>query len=194
MGRFSPVFAMVAAPMFTRAVPALADRVLARTVVRLAVMVILGYGLYRLVTEFPGPGRSFDSWLEGQDPTMPGYPAYAARWVEHNVTPKTGRLINEYDWGGYLGWRLGPRFKVLLDGRTNVYPPEFWRKTYFGSYEELTELLESVNADAALLPVGGRFQSALELRHWQVVFMNRRAVVMIPPKTMPATGTSDPER
>ena len=58
-------------------------------------------------------------------------------FVDGHVPMRTGRIINEYTWGGYLSWRLSPRFQVLLDGRTHVYPPEFWRTVYGSGDEEL---------------------------------------------------------
>jgi hypothetical protein len=46
------------------------------------------------------------------------YPVEAARVVEDRGY--SGPLYNEYDWGGYLIWRL-PRLPVSIDGRTNVH-------------------------------------------------------------------------
>jgi hypothetical protein len=125
---------------------------------------------------------TLDEWLERNGPTMPGYPTVAAAFVEARVPPRTGRLINEYTWGGYLSWRLGPRFKVLLDGRTNLYTPEFWRKTYLSGPDERAEFLKSIDADAAILPTGGsRFEPALRQAGWREAFISRRATVFVPP-------------
>ena len=32
-----------------------------------------------------------------------------------------GTLLNEYGWGGYLIWSLGPQQKVFIDGRADIY-------------------------------------------------------------------------
>lgn len=41
-----------------------------------------------------------------------------------------GNLFHRYEWGGYLGYRLGPRCPVFIDGRTVLFEdviPERWR-------------------------------------------------------------------
>lgn len=38
--------------------------------------------------------------------------------AEHGVT---GRILNEYDAGGYLGWRFAPDLRVSIDGRTPTH-------------------------------------------------------------------------
>jgi hypothetical protein len=183
MGRFSPVFAMAAAPMLAATMPHLADAVLGRGLTRVALMVVIGTGLYRVWEEFPGPSMPLDRWLERNGASMPGYPAHAARYVDQMVPRRTGRMINEYSWGGYLSWRLGPKFQVLLDGRTNLYPPEFWQKTYLSKKpDEISAFLASLDADVAVLPTGAsRFQPALEALGWKIALLDPRATVLVPP-------------
>ena len=99
------------------------------------------------------------------------------------MTPRSGRLINEYTWGGYLSWRLTPRFQVLHDGRTHVYPPEFWRAVYMSGPDELSALLRRTDADAAVLPLrGSRFEPVLTASGWRVAHVDARAVVLVPPR------------
>ena len=50
------------------------------------------------------------------------YPAKAAAWIETHRKP--GPILNHYNWGGYLLWRL-PDYPVSIDGRTYVYASEF---------------------------------------------------------------------
>jgi hypothetical protein len=100
-------------------------------------------------------------------------------------------MINEYSWGGYLSWRLRPRgYQVLLDGRTNLYPPEFWRKTYLSKNpDEVGAFLTSLDADVAVLPTGsGRFRPALEAAGWKVALLDPRATVLVPPGVHVDTG------
>jgi hypothetical protein len=49
------------------------------------------------------------------------FPARAAAAVEKRGC--TGPLYNDYDWGGYLIWRL-PGLPVALDGRANLHGDE----------------------------------------------------------------------
>ena len=47
------------------------------------------------------------------------YPQDAVSYmVQHSVN---GPMFNEYGWGGYLIWALGPEHKVFIDGRADIY-------------------------------------------------------------------------
>ncbi|TYO96055.1 hypothetical protein EDC39_1151, partial [Geothermobacter ehrlichii] len=43
------------------------------------------------------------------------YPVRATEFIRQQRLP--GNLYNTYDWGGYLAWKLYPRYKVFWDGR-----------------------------------------------------------------------------
>lgn len=57
-----------------------------------------------------------------------GLPVRAVAAVQDTLPP--GRLFNPYDWGGYLIWKLYPRDRVYIDGRTDLYGDAFVRE-YF---------------------------------------------------------------
>ena len=52
------------------------------------------------------------SYLEQQ------FPVQAVAWLAENQP--AGRLLNEYNWGGYLQWSL-PGSPVFVDGRTDLF-------------------------------------------------------------------------
>src|SRR5574341_402191 len=47
------------------------------------------------------------------------YPAAAVNFIEQKNLG--GPIFNRYDWGGYLIWRLYPRERVFIDGRSDLY-------------------------------------------------------------------------
>lgn len=51
------------------------------------------------------------------------YPVKAVDYILANGIK--GRMYNDYNQGGYLIYRLAPRFKVMIDGRADVYGDEF---------------------------------------------------------------------
>jgi len=53
------------------------------------------------------------------------YPAKAVQWIEANQP--TGRMFNNYNWGGYLAWELRA-YPVFVDGRTDLYDDQFLRE------------------------------------------------------------------
>lgn len=183
MSRFCPVFAMAAAPIFAATMLRFRDGVFATAPLRIVAAALFAAGLFHVVAEFPGRSTSIDFWLD-RDRNLLGYPTRAAGFVERHIPPRTGHLINEYTWGGYLSWRLRPKYQVLLDGRTNLYTPAFWQSTYLAGPEECASFLASLDADAAILPNGStRFPPALEAHGWTRVWTDERAVVMVPPGT-----------
>ncbi len=44
-----------------------------------------------------------------------GFPERAVEFVQRSGL--AGRMFNDYEWGGYLLWRLAPAHKVFIDGR-----------------------------------------------------------------------------
>lgn len=186
LGRFAPAFAIVAAPMFARALPTMSSRALGRPIVALLMALALIGGLARVATQFPRGEASLSAWLNRHGPAAPGYPCAAADYVSAHVTPASGRLINEFTWGGYLEWRLGDRYQTLLDGRTQLFTPAFWRSTCLANEAERAAYLRRVRADAAILPLGhSLFQSTLLQQGWTVAWRDDRAQVLLPP---PATA------
>ncbi len=39
-----------------------------------------------------------------------------------------GRIFTCFEWGEFLGWRLGPDYKVFMDGRIEIFPDEIWQE------------------------------------------------------------------
>jgi hypothetical protein len=62
--------------------------------------------------------------LEAQ--SAKSFPADAAAWIESHRQP--GPILNHYDWGGYLLWRL-PAFPVSVDGRSYVYTADYFERS-----------------------------------------------------------------
>lgn len=182
LGRFAPIFAIIAAPLLTATMPALSDELLSRRPVIATLWVVLVLIVGRLVVDFPSSSVPMSAWLNRHGPDAPGYPTAAADYVDARVAPQSRRLINEFTWGGYLEWRLNGRFLTLLDGRTQVFPAQLWKATYLGNDSDRQELVKQTGADAALIPAGkSLFRSALQSQGWQSVYKDDRAEVLLPP-------------
>ena len=109
------------------------------------------------------------------------YPQGAAEWIlAHRPA---GPLFNDYNWGGYLIWRLNLAYPVFIDGRAqDVYTPDFitqyantvsgtpgWRDTF----ERYGIRLALIQPDTAL---------ADALRHtpgWTVGYEDMQSVVFV---------------
>lgn len=193
MGRFAPIFAVGAAPVFAVTLPRLSERLLGRPAVCAVVALVLAAGTWRIGTSLPGPDQAFDQWLNRHGPDAPGYPSEAAAFVETNIRPATGRLINEYTWGGYLEWRLRDRYQALLDGRTQCFSGEFWRLTYLAGEEGRRDFFSRIRADVAILPARrSLFRDALTDLGWTSIYADDRAEVLLPPQRA-AAPSAEPD-
>jgi hypothetical protein len=182
LGRFAPLFALAACPALAATLPGLKDRLLAKPAILTALGLIVAMGGYRIFRAFPARSVSLSSWVNRHGVGTPGYPCAAADFVDRSVDHQSGHLINEFSWGGYLAWRLGDKYQVLIDGRTQVYPQAVWQATYLGSEREQSEYLASLTADAALVPTGNsKFRDSLIKLGWRSVYQDERAEVLVPP-------------
>ena len=107
------------------------------------------------------------------------FPAAAVSFLREHHPP--GPLFNDYNWGGYLIWKLYPDDRVFIDGRADLYGDEFmdhYSATYnlTGDWQEplnrwqiATVMVPSQCALATILPASGS---------WKPVFQDPQAVVL----------------
>jgi len=182
MGRLSPLFAIIAAPAFAAAIPRLSDRILARPPIVAALAAVLALSAWPVARAFPRHGESLSLWLNRHGPDAPNYPCQAADFVDRNVPAQTHHLICELTWGGFLEWRLGDRFQTLMDGRTQLFAPEFWSVVALGSPDQRKKFLAATHADAAVVRAGhGAYGKILNELNWKTVYRDDFAEVLVPP-------------
>ncbi len=206
LGRFAPIFAILGLPMFACLLTSLSDRVLGRAPVRALLMAMCALCLVRIVDSLPSNRTKdrfevVDRFVERHGAEAFAYPGAAVRFVEANIAPRSGRIINEFNWGGFLSWRLGHRYQVFMDGRTQLYPEWFWRVTCLDDVAGARSLLTQSNADVAILPIRkSRFADLLIEAGWRESYRDEFARVLVPPETsaftqshnaIDATPTSD---
>jgi hypothetical protein len=176
MSRFAPMFAFVAAPALAATLPRLPDAVLARRPVIAVLAIALLVSVIRIVAGFPWT-TAMNQWVNRR---LPVYPTAAADYV--GAAPRTGRLINEFNWGGYLAWRLGDKYQVFVDGRTQLFDEKFWRATYLGTDGDIAKAIQATNADIAIIPRRrSRFRAAIESLGWRSVYKDHVAEVFEKP-------------
>jgi hypothetical protein len=181
LGRFVPVAMIGLAPLVALALPRLNDRVLGKPALRLAMACLLVAGIVRIAVTIP-QSRDLDAWLIRFGADAPVYPVAAAKYVHEHVAERNGRLVNEFTWGGYLAWRLGDRYQVFVDGRTQLYSESFWRSTHLGTDADVMPVLAASKADAAIVPAAkSRFDGTLRKLGWTEAFRDDVAVVLVPP-------------
>jgi len=124
-GRHIPIFAIFAAPILAKYLSQLSasqSRVriavrpatAASVIVSLALLSLPSIVVVRQLVDFNAHQSTYESQL---------YPSAAVNVIKDQQLQ--GPIFNDYNWGGYVIWRLYPERKVFIDGRADVYRDAF---------------------------------------------------------------------
>jgi hypothetical protein len=105
-------------------------------------------------------------------------PARAVRFVRENNPP--GPLFNNYDWGGYIIWKLWPDYPVFIDGRTDLYDGPFIREYIdaVGGGEEWESLLDRYGVNLVFIEAGSPLATFLaEEPGWRQIYLDEQAAL-----------------
>ncbi|HZQ21936.1 MAG TPA: hypothetical protein VFA89_03985 [Terriglobales bacterium] len=108
------------------------------------------------------------------------FPVMAASALSQQTAPNSIRLYANWQWGGYLIYRLWPSFKVFDDGRTDFYGPVFVQDglDVWDAKSNWSAILAQYNVNATLLPVDSALASVLRERpDWTPVYQDQVAVL-----------------
>jgi hypothetical protein len=92
-----------------------------------ALAAIIGFPAAHLADVAAGLRAAGASFL---GPEPPGFPVDAAEFLA--ASELAGNLAHPARWGGYLAWKLPPRFKTATDGRVTHFGPELAREWSLG--------------------------------------------------------------
>jgi hypothetical protein len=116
-----------------------------------------------------------------QDKIEPGtFPVAAADFVAAQYP--NARVFNHFNWGGFLIYRLYPRARVSIDGRTAAYEPQtldaYMRTQSLAAGWE--RFLEDPRPDVVLWPADHPLSVVLRrLPEWRVAFEDSVGVVFV---------------
>ena len=108
------------------------------------------------------------------------FPVLAASALSQQTTSKSIRLYANWQWGGYLIYRLWPSLKVFDDGRTDFYGPAFVQDglDVWDAKPNWSRILAQYDVNAALLPVDSALATVLRERpDWTPVYQDQVAVL-----------------
>jgi len=146
--RFMLVFVMVIVPVvamfIVRWMPRY-DPAKEKYALNLAMMAVMLIGIAKYL-----PSRAEVAKVVGKD-----YPVAAVDYLRQH--PHLTGMFNDYGYGGYLIWQLGPQHKVFIDGRADMYE-------YSGVFQDYAKIANLENNALELLGKYG-VQSCLIKRH-----------------------------
>jgi len=135
-------------------------------------------GVVLIVTALFRSGVPIDLKNRGNifDPAF--FPVDAVTWLESH--PQPGHMLNEYDWGGYILFRLWPEYQIFMDGHVHIYGEKFTRE-----YEQVAKVedgwqavLEKYQVQWAIVRAASPLETALETEQWQVMFKDDTTVIL----------------
>lgn len=184
MGRLAPLFAIAFTPMLAATLADVRGKILAKPAVCALLAFVFAFGMTSVFVGFPSRRVKLSQWLNRNGPDTPGYPCGAAQYVAARVPRRTGRIVNDFNSGGYLAFALGPRgFRVFMDPRTQLYAPQFWEKTALAPDETTaaSAIREAGDVDAAIVPRNApKLAGAVRSLGWREVYRDDRASVYLP--------------
>ena len=105
------------------------------------------------------------------------FPVSAINYL--NAHPLQGNMFNQYEWGGYVEWRL-PQVKTFIDSRTDIFEYRGVLRNYaaISTLNEPQELLDQYQIAYVLYAADSPLASFLSRSpNWQCVFRDNRAVI-----------------
>ena len=108
------------------------------------------------------------------------FPKSAVSFLATQKLP--GPLLNHYDWGGYLIWRLYPEYHVFIDGRADLYGDSFLNDfaSLYHAQNHWKPLLEKWQIRTVMLPPDAPLITALHCTgDWKQAYADRQAVILV---------------
>jgi hypothetical protein len=176
MERNVPFFAIVMAPVLARHVEAILPAPRARPALGTGALLLHAAVVAAGVAVLAARARALAAPGAAVDRTK--FPVDAVRVL---ATREPGRLLNHFDWGGYLIGNL-PRWPVAMDGRTQVYGEETLREYRAMVFLEpgWRTFLDRTAPEVILWPKRTAFARMIEvLPEWRTAYEDDVATIFV---------------
>ena len=107
-------------------------------------------------------------------------PIQAADWLENH--PQKGNMFNDFNWGGYLLFKLWPENKVFIDSQSDFYGEELTRQyaAILGGEGSWEKTLSQYGVTWIIVPSkSGLAEAARESANWQIAYQDPLAVILV---------------
>jgi hypothetical protein len=108
------------------------------------------------------------------------FPADAVGFLTEHPLP--GPLLNHYNWGGYLIWKLYPEYRVFIDGRADLYGDNFMDRfadLYYVRKSDWYVTFETYGIRTVMMPPGAPLVEALRFKkEWKQRYADSQVVLL----------------
>lgn len=124
-------------------------------------------------------GRAFGTHLMHYSHDPARFPVAAVEYAHENGI--TGRMFNDYGWGGYIIYRGFPEQKVFVDGRIAPYGPSVMRDYLKVSRADISsaDILDKYKVDWVLYSTGSPLCRLLASGGWKRVYADDTAELLV---------------
>ncbi len=134
------------------------------------ILAAIGFFAYR----FSNTGASFYQF------GPQAFPVQAADWIEGH--PLRGNMFNDFNWGGYLLYRLWPNQRVFVDSQSDFYGEELTRQyaDILGGNGDWEAQLSRYDVDWIIVPPKASLaEKARTSQDWQIDYEDTMAVIFV---------------
>jgi hypothetical protein len=106
------------------------------------------------------------------------FPVEAADWLK--VHPEAGNMFNDFNWGGYLLYRLWPGQRVFIDSQTDFYGEALVRdyESIMSAREDWDEPLKKYAINWVIVPADSQLSKVLaQNSDWERSYQDKLAVI-----------------
>ena len=108
------------------------------------------------------------------------FPVQAVDWIESN--PIEGNMFNEFNWGGYLLYRLWPGHLVFVDSQSDFYGEPLMREyeAMMIAQDNWRELFQKYEISWVIIPTQAPLAKPLSIEtDWKTVYQDTVAVIFV---------------
>ena len=119
------------------------------------------------------------------------FPAAAVSFLAANHPPAP--LLNHYNWGGYLIWKLYPQYRVFVDGRADLYGDDFLNRLadiYYIRHNWQDEFAATRVCSVILPPEAPLISALRESPDWKVIYSDKQAAILTRTSDCPTAAAS----
>lgn len=111
------------------------------------------------------------------------FPVRAARFLAEHPRVGEGRLLNHYDWGGYLIFSLYPKYRVSIDGRADIHRHHMVQdhKAFYELSTDWKKAIRKLDPDLVIWPADEPLAAVLRCdSDWRLLYEDKTSAIFIP--------------
>jgi len=182
---FALVFAPVVAALLARWAPRYEpekDKPIINAVLIVAIVLAIGRGV---------PSRKELDQRISKD-----FPVAAVQYLRQHSVP--GPMYNDYGFGGYLLWALGPEHKVFIDGRGDFYEQAGVFSDYISVQDihpDALAILRTYHVNSCIIQRMSALATLLRAStDWNEIYKDPLSSIFVRDKLLPSVVTAEPSR